>query len=124
MLHSFFSYTILVIYIQHSCIQGLPSPAAATNGHTDNEHEVEVIMLVSENNIPLGLLSCNSSPICLCIISFVIVFLITSSARVLCRWTTMRVLCLPSRHLLLSARFLSFLILLLSLLNPKTSRLR
>ena len=85
MLYSFFSYAILVIYIQHSHIQGLSSLAAATDSHTDNEHEVEVIMLASENNVPLGLLFCNSGPVCLCIISFVIVFLITSSARVLCR---------------------------------------
>ena len=85
MLRSLFSYAIMVIYIQHSHIQGLSSPAAATNGYTDNEHEVKVIMLTSKNNVPLSLLSCNSGPVCLCIISSIIVFLITSSARVLCR---------------------------------------
>ena len=51
--------------------------------------------------------------------------------RVLCRWTTMQTLHLPNLHLLLPlvrlplpARFLSSLALLLSLLNPKHSRLR
>ena len=61
--YSLLSYTVLVIYLQHSRIQGLPSPAAATDGHTDDEHEVEVIMLASENNIPSSLLSRNSGPV-------------------------------------------------------------
>ena len=78
-------YAILVIYIQHSCIQGLPSPTSTTDGHTNDEQEVKVIMLVSENNVPSGLLFCNSSPVCLCIISFIILFLIISISRVLCR---------------------------------------
>jgi len=67
-------------------IQGLPSPAAATDGHTDNEHEVEVIMLASENNIPSALLSHNSGPVHSLIISSMIGFLTASSfVRVLWR---------------------------------------
>ena len=132
MLHSLLSYAVLVIYLQRSCIQGLSSPAAATDSRTDDEHEVEVIMLASENNVPLALLSRNSGPVRSLIISSIIGFLTASSfVRVLCRWTTMQTLHLPNRRLLLPlvrpplpARFLNFLALLLSPLNLKHSRLR
>ena len=53
-------------------------------------------MLASENNVPSGLSSRNSGPVCLLIISLIIIFLIASPARVLCKWMTMQVLCLPS----------------------------
>ena len=58
---------------------------ATTNGHTDNEQEVKVIMLVSENNILLGLLSHNFSLVYFCVISFIIFIIILSASRVLCR---------------------------------------
>ena len=53
----------LVIYVQ--CLQLQPpfSSAVATNGHTNKEHEVEVIMLTSEGNVPSNILP-PSSPVC------------------------------------------------------------
>ena len=69
-----FSYLILVIYIQHSHIQDPPSSAITTNGCTDNEQEIKVIMLASKNSVLSGLLSCTSGPVSFCIIPFIISF--------------------------------------------------
>jgi len=47
----------LIIYVQHLRLQPPPSPAIATNGRPDKEHKVEVIILASEDNVPLNILS-------------------------------------------------------------------
>ena len=67
----------LIIYVQRLWLQFPLSPAIATNGRTNKEHEVEVVMLVSKGNVPSNILP-PSSPV-----SYFILYLCLSLLLVL-----------------------------------------